>query len=426
MRNATAYDPGRGMPLSDDILAEAVALVRQHGTVTAAAEAAGIHRRTLGCRIKRAAERGLMGYAPVLPGFAVTKTTAELGEAGEIRRQFITQKPEPGEAFAVPDGHVVKGVSALVDADGRVERQWVKTREGGGIGTADVRAAIEAALEQWGCAAPDIAPPPAGDDDLLTIYPWADVHLGLRATADACEGDFDLAVAADRFRSTTANLLARSPNSGTALILQLGDWSHADDDLAMTPTSKHILQVSHTQLPVITCGVQLAIEGIYLALEKHALVIVKVLRGNHDRNAWIALYVALVQHFRGNQRVKIDDGEADYWFFRFGSTLIGAHHGHRLKPAEMAGAMATECREDWGETDYRLFLHGHLHHMRVHEVLGVRVECFRTLAEVDAFHSGKYGSGKSMVSITVHRENGEDGRVQINLPPTKKRAARAV
>lgn len=425
MSNST-QSYARGQPLTDEELAEAVALRGQHGSITAAALAAGIPRQTLACRLARAAERGLMGYAPILPGFRVSRSTTELGEDGEVRRQFVQQKPEPGDEFAVPAGHVVKGVSALLDADGRVTAQWVKTREDGPVSTGEVTAAVEAALAEWECRAPDIPAPGEVDENRLTIYPWADVHLGLRATADACEGDFDLALAADRLRDTATNLFARSPDSGTALILQLGDWTHADDDLAMTPTSKHVLQVSDTQLPVIICGIQLAIEGIYSALAKHALVIVKVLRGNHDRNAWITLYVALVQHFRGNSRVRIEGGEADYWFFRFGSTLIGAHHGHRLKPAEMAGAMATECREDWGETDYRLFLHGHLHHMRVQEVLGVRVECFRSLAEVDAFHSGKYGSGKSLVSITIHRENGEDGRVQVNLPPTKKRAARAV
>src|SRR5262249_22245991 len=135
-----------------------------------------------------------------------------------------------------------------------------------------------------------------------------------------------------------------------------------------------------------------------------------------------ALFVGLSEHFRNDARVTIDSGAADYWFFRFGATLIGAHHGHRLSPTEMAGAMATECREDWGETLYRIFLHGHLHHLIVKEVLGVRVECFRTIAEEDAHHAGKYRAGKSLVSITLHKDGGEEGRAQINLPPVKKRA----
>lgn len=178
-------------------------------------------------------------------------------------------------------------------------------------------------------------------------------------------------------------------------------------------------------LDITKAGVRIMVDYVYHALRKHRRVIVKVLKGNHDLNAWLALYMALCEHFRDNDRVTIDGGAADYWFFRWGKTLIGAHHGHRLKPEQMAGAMAMECREDWGETFYRLFLHGHLHHRRVIEVLGVLVECMRTLAEVDQHHSGKYGSGKSLVSISVHKDHGEDGRVIINLPPVSKRAARA-
>lgn len=401
---------------SEDLQIEAAEAFKRYGSKREAARAIGVEESSFYRRLKAATKSGLLGPARTKPGFVIRSISSKEGDA------WVKQVPEPGEQFEVPDGHTVKGESALIDADGRVIQKWVKTREGG-INPTTAIDAVKSAFEGW--TAPNFIAPEPGetDEDLLTIYSLADVHLGLQAVADESGADFNLSIAAERFRDVTGRLFDRSPNSDTAIILQLGDWSHVDDDLALTPSSKNTLQVSDRLLDITRCGVRVMVDYVYHALQKHRRVIVKVLKGNHDLNAWIALYVALAEHFRDNDRVTIDHGSADYWFFRFGSTLIGAHHGHRLKPEQMAGAMAMECREDWGETLYRLFLHGHLHHRRVIEILGVSVECMRTIAEVDHHHSGKYGSGKSLTSITIHRTDGEDGRVQINLPPVRKRAA---
>lgn len=413
-------------PVANDVLAATVEAYNSHGgNQVKAADSLGISRGALQDRLKKAARIGLMGTKPVLDGFEISKTTAVTDQSGNVVREFIQQKPERDlSSFNMPAGHEIKGVSAYLDADGNVVGQWVKTREGQ-LSVDALADAVKASFIDW--TPPPFPVPGVGDTDAdtLTIYPLADMHLGLRAVADEAGSDFDLGIAAARFRNTTSRLFDRSPNSDTALILQLGDWTHVDDDLALTPTSKNTLQVSDRLLDIARCGVGIMVDYIYHALRKHRQVIVKVLKGNHDLNAWLALYIGLCEHFRDNERVTIDGGAADYWFFRFGKNLIGAHHGHRLKPAEMAGAMAMECREDWGETLYRLFLHGHLHHLMVKEVLGVRVECMRTIAEEDAHHAGKYRAGKSLVSITLHRENGEDGRAQINLPPVSKRAVRA-
>lgn len=406
--------------LSDELAQEAADAFLAAGTKAGAARLLNnMPEKTFYNRLERAAERGMLGTKPVLPGFRISKTTLT-PNGGE----YIQQKPDAGEPFEIPEGHKIKGVSALVGPDGRISQQWIKTREGE-LSPEAQAALIKAAFADWTPPAFIALVPGETNADTLTVYPIADLHLGLRAVADESGTEFDLAIASDRFRDTTARLFDRSPNSDTALILQLGDWTHVDDDLALTPTSKNTLQVSDRLLDIVKCGVRIMVDYIYHALRKHRRVVVKVLKGNHDLNAWIALYVALCEHFRDNERVTIDGGAADYWFFRFGSTLLGAHHGHRLKPDEMAGAMAMECREDWGETLYRLFLHGHLHHRRVVEVLGVSVECVRTLAEDDAHHAGKYRAGKSLISITIHKDHGEDGRVQINLPPVRKRAAHA-
>ena len=57
-------------------------------------------------------------------------TAGRVDPDGSLRARSVEQKIAPGEPFAMPDGHVVKGVSALTDPDGRVIQQWVKTKIG--------------------------------------------------------------------------------------------------------------------------------------------------------------------------------------------------------------------------------------------------------------------------------------------------------
>jgi hypothetical protein len=289
-----------------DAAAQAVEYFLRYRSKREAAKALGVDESSFYRRLRAASKFGMMGTKPVLPGYYLHRTSTQLGPNGELQREWIQQRQEPGDEFAVPDGHVVKGVSALLDADGRTVQRWVKTREG--MDATYAVDAVKSAFEGW--TAPNFVIPEPGetDEDLLTIYSLADVHLGLQAVADESGADFNLSIAAERFRDVTGRLFDRSPNSDTAIILQLGDWSHVDDDLALTPSSKNTLQVSDRLLDITRCGVRVMVDYVYHALQKHRRVIVKVLKGNHDLNAWIALYVALAEHFRDNDRVTIDHG----------------------------------------------------------------------------------------------------------------------
>jgi hypothetical protein len=117
-------------PPTDEQLLLAVSVAQEHGYTLSAARKAGVtSSSTLRNRVELAAKRGLLGFSPVLPGFQISKTTTVTNEAGDVVREFIQQKPDLGETFEVPAGHTVKGVSALVDCDGRTIQQWIKTKE---------------------------------------------------------------------------------------------------------------------------------------------------------------------------------------------------------------------------------------------------------------------------------------------------------
>lgn len=406
-------------PLSDETLAEAVELLSIHGSQLKAAAAAGVTRSTFQNRLKRAAERGLMGTAPVLPGFRISKTTAVTDKDGDVVREFIQQKPELGEEFELPPGHIIRGVSALVDGAGNTIQQWIKTKADTSV--PDLVAALQATFAEYRGRSHLGVPPTYTDDELMSVYPVADQHNGLLAWGREAGEDYDLKIGADRLRSCASRLIAQSPPSHVALVLNLGDWTHTDDQRNVTPGHGHQLDTDSRYFKILQAGVRLMIDVIDLALERHAHVLVRNIPGNHDPMASIALTVALGAFYHNNPRVTVDDSPSDFFFHRFGQTLIGATHGHKCKPDKMAMTMAVERREDWGATKYHWFLFGHIHHETAKEVGDVRCESFQTLAAKDAYAASHgYNAGKSLTSITLHREEGEIGRHRINVPPSPR------
>lgn len=236
--------------------------------------------------------------------------------------------------------------------------------------------------------------------------------------------DYDLKIGATRLRSCAGRLIAQSPPSKTAIILNLGDWQHTDDAKNMTPRSGNLLDVDGRYFKVLTTGIQLMMDIIELALQKHEKVIVRNLPGNHDPHSSVALTVALGAFYANNKRVTIEQDPSDFFFYRFGATLIGANHGHKMRADAMAMSMAVRRREDWGQTKFHYFYFGHIHHETAKEIGDVRCESFQTLAAKDAHaYSSGYNSGQSITSITIDKDTGEIGRHRVNVGPVLREAA---
>lgn len=401
--------------IQDDLVDLTVAVYLSEGkNQTRAAQALGIARSTLQNRLEVAAKRGKLGFDPVLPGYRISQATTVTDAAGNTVREFIQQKPDRGEEFSVPDGHFVKGVSALVDADGRTIQKWVKTREDNNLN--DLRDAILATFADHQAAS--LPPPPTyTDSDTLTVLPVVDVHLGLYAWAKEVGADYDVRIGSDLLRKSIANLVARSAPSETALVLDLGDYFHADNSLNRTTRSGNPLDVDTRYARVLQAGYELVVETIELAMQKHRKVVYRKLPGNHDDETSLMLAISIAAHFRNEPRVVVDTDPSRFFMHRFGKTMIAATHGDMLKMGDMAGFMATNWPKDWGETEFRYAFTGHIHHEKAKVANGVKVESFNTLAAKDAWNHGMgFTSPRNAVSITMHREFGEIDRLTVNLP----------
>lgn len=340
--------------------------------------------------------------------------------------------PEHDMTRTVPDGFGVKGVSTYYDADGNPRGQWVKSQADARRQFEIFRDALDDLVENIGDAAP--APrkrteaPDADAADLLSVYPWGDPHVGLYAWAREAGDNHDLKIAERDLAETVDMVTARTPNSAVGLLANVGDFFHSDTMDNRTSRSGHALDVDGRFAKVLAVGERIMIRAINRMLEKHDRVIVRNAPGNHDDHTSIFLSRVLNAWFRNEPRVEISTSPAICWYYRHGATFLGVTHGHTIKMPELGAVMAAERPRDWGESEFRHWLTGHIHHLdkvaqAAKEYRGWTGESFRILAGRDAWSASKgFVSARDQVSITYSKQWGEQFRATV--PLSKVRAMR--
>lgn len=399
--------------LSIEQLEEVVSVYRESG-FNRAETARRLNKApsTIFSNLAQAAKHGMLDTRPVMPGFQITSVSTLRREDGAIVHENIRQKPVREGVFTLPEGHRIRGVSALVDSDGNVINQWVKTKEGD-LDPLAVVDAIKEALDGYERPGPPSPAPDASDDDLLTLYPLGDAHIGLHVWHKDGEADWDLKIAEHVIGNAMQAVIASSPPASNAVILLGGDTLHADNGSNMTPRSGNTLDVDGRYQKIIGTACRLVVNIIEWALTKHQHVTVRLLRGNHDDHACVAVQYHLAAWFRSEPRVTVDLDPSLFWWHRFGKVLLGATHGHEAGPKEMPGLMAMRRPEDWGATVHRYVHTFHLHRseLRIATHNGVPCEVHETPIPKDGWAYGRgFQSGRSVQSITYHRETGYRGR----------------
>lgn len=412
-------------PLSDELALAAVDAFLKYGRKYLAADALGLDRRTFDNRLKRAAERGFMGSKPVLPGFAISKTTTVQDGKGAVVREYIQQRPERGSEVEIPEGHVVKGVSVYTDADGRVIGQWTKTREGQ-LDPLKIAEWLKNAFKDYKQSAKKVEAPESVAENLCTLLPANDWHVGMFAWNKEVGADWDLKIAEATIGQAVEDTVARSPASKECIVLGGGDLLHADNSDNKTAKSGNVLQVDGRYQKVVGVALRLMTRTVGAALRRHEHVTVRILPGNHDEHTSVAIAYFLLAWYRNEPRVTVDVDPSLFFWFRFGRVLLGATHGHTVKIAQMPSIMAHRRAEDWGATKFR-YCHGfHLHHSArvATEGDGVICEVHQAPIPQDAWHFGSgFLSGRSLQAITYPREFGEIGRVRTAILDAKEDAA---
>lgn len=404
-------------PLSEEKARQAVEALREHGTVTLAAQALKEPRATIDARLKAARGRPDLAHLFMEPA-RVTETTAA---DGSLKSRSVTSKPI-GESWEPPPDYAVKRISVLTDAEGRELQRWTRvTPEARHL--SDMVAAVKDILTTAKPMPPAPAPE-AADTDLLTVLTLADVHLGQLSWGEETGEDWNLREAVRYVTQTASLLIGATPQSGTAVVLILGDFLHADDSTATTPTHKHNVDVDSRHSKVMRSAVELAMALVSMAAHRHQRVIVRVLPGNHDIHAAPAVGLALWAAYREDPRVQVDFDPRPFWVYEHGKVLIGAQHGDKMKLEKMPLHLAASAPEAWGRTSYRVVFSGHRHHQTTHEAGGVICRCLPAVTARDAYAASRgYHAARGMTAFTFHRETGPWMTLEKLSPPPICRAS---
>lgn len=296
---------------------------------------------------------------------------------------------------------------------------WIKT-EGASLyfqvpskETTSIVDRIKDALADLPAVAP-VEPPEHVLSDLLTVYPIADAHIGMMAWGRETGEDYNTRIAVERLQSWMARAVAASPASDTAIILDVGDLTHADDQSNMTPRSKHILDVDTRHFRTIEMTISALATCVDLALTKHKKVIVRVLPGNHNPQAYLAVLFAIAERYRDEPRCEVQKVPGEFFVHQWGKCLIAAHHGDKAKADRIVMYLADEHAEAWGQTRHRFLFTGHLHHHKSADIGGCKWEQLRAVTAKDAYAaSHAYASRAQLQAITYDMYHGEIQRVSV-------------
>lgn len=373
-----------------------------------------------GTPMQRATAESVLRCGSVVAAAEELQLTARAlhGHLHELERAAAKRGwlPGDGPVETTPEGFSIRGTSTYYDGDGNVVGRWVKTKadEEGKLVT--LANAIQALAEPFKGSAEPIPAPQNSNADLLCVYPMGDPHLGMLAWAQETGADFDLAIAERNLVAAVDRLVALAPPAEEALIIDVGDFFHTDNTTNKTLRSGHALDVDSRWAKILAVGIRAMRRTIDRALEKHARVRVIIEIGNHDDHSAIMLALCLAAYYEREPRVTVDTSPDKFHWYRFGLNLIGVTHGDTVKADKLAGVMSVDQAVAWGETRYRYWYTGHVHHESVKEYPGCTVETFRTLASRDTWHHASgYRSDRDMRLDILHRKYGRIGRHIVGI-----------
>lgn len=366
--------------------AEILEAVISTGSILRGAEALGVSRPTVQQTLRRikknAARRGFDPEHdlthPAAPGNRFDQATT------------LYRMPEPGE-------------------DGGPVLQWVRQK----ADSREREAAIREFVDELAATVKPrkaIKAPRFTDDELMVGYPIGDHHFGMYATIGDAGGDYDLDKAKAVLAEAVDYLVASSPDAETAVLANLGDFTHTDNRTNATPRSGHVLDVSARYHDICRAAAFSLAHATNRLLEKHKRVKIVNCPGNHDQDTagWLSLFMQA--WFRNEPRVEVDSSPGDWLFHQFGRNMICMTHGHKSKLDAIPGVMATLAPEMWGDTSYRVAWTGHMHHAErrdAKESRGALVEQFGVLAPADNYsHNLGYRAQQEMHSITFRKSGG--------------------
>jgi len=313
----------------------------------------------------------------------------------------------------VPEGYVAKGISTYYNAEGKPSGQWVKA-------SLSHEALVEAIRETIDGFKDEIPPvvsivaPASSEEHLCNLYTFTDYHLGMLAWHKEGGSDWNISIAEQTIIAALAKMIDQSPKAHTAVINIQGDFLHTDGKTPVTPASKHVLDADSRFPKIRRAAIRIIRSLVTMSLLRHQEVHLIIAEGNHDEESagWLADLFSV--HYEDEPRVTVNDSVLPFYVLEWGNTMLGIHHGHKVKNESLPLLFAAQFPQEWGRTTRREIHCGHRHHRDEKEYNGVTVVQHPTLAARDAYAArGGWIADRAAWAITYHKKYGAVGRVMV-------------
>lgn len=313
-------------------------------------------------------------------------------------------------------GQILKGTSDLYrfpesDPLGRIIG-WVKTNRSLTDQLGEAKAVVEAFAQDLPRLEPISATDHQYDASKLSVIPIGDPHIGLMTWAKEVGHDWDLKIAQRVFKKIFTRLLERAPNTEECILVNTGDFFHADNINGMTSRSGHVLDMDGRHGKWLDVGVVIVRMFIEMCLHKYKKVTFVNVPGNHDDILGAAIGVFSDHMYEKEPRLTVLRGNSPFQYVHRGEVLLGFAHGHTCKLPSLPGKMADDQYKLWGKSTFRHWITGHVHHnqwVQYKEHPGCSVESVGIVAPKDAYaFGGGYGGRRSLQCIVFDTANGDE------------------
>lgn len=278
----------------------------------------------------------------------------------------------------------------------------LKPRPGPGV-----RECVEAMI---GAAKKEIRRPPrpkakaAKPSDRWAVLVVADTHFAKYCWRRTTGGeDYDIGIAERLVGQASAELLevAGGYKPGRLTVAMLGDLFHYDRPSGETTKGTPLERDGRLQ-KMIEVGWGSLI-GLVERAADTAPADVTVVPGNHDETLTWAFHRMLLERYRADHRVRVDNDYTSRKYASHGRNLLGFAHGNHAKK-KLPQLMALEAADRWATCPYREIHTGHLHHQAaewsrpIETIDGVLVRVAPSLGPADDYHAthGWIGSRQAM------------------------------
>jgi len=315
------------------------------------------------------------------------------------------------------EGFEAKRISTAYKEDGSVALQWVIQEPEKRSLKAKVDAIAEGLTDNLSNFKKPVKLPKLVDSDHLAMYMVGDHHFGMLADSETKmdHDDWDVKIATQILLDATSNLSDRVGPAEIGVLLNVGDFFHADSS-KNTTTAGTIVDVDTRIGKTFKLAGRLFQILIDRMLMTHSKVVVINVRGNHDSDMACHLSSCIDLLYREESRVEVLPNYSKFISYQWKNNLFVFHHGDRIKHEQILQAVIKNLDDEWGQSKNRYCHLGHIHHHTAREVGSMHFEHWGSLTATDQWHSDSgYGAERSMTAVVYHKDSGEDSRVKVKV-----------